>query len=75
MKLHEKAKEMSVKAGELLVFLQGLNQDIRGVNQQLSDNQLTLCDSFVKKLESGKEFLCVAVSKDNQLKLLKIQMP
>jgi hypothetical protein len=58
MKLHEKAKELNLKANELISFLQKSgHEEVKGINQILSEEQLLTADSYyMTSFPSSKNF-------------------
>ena len=83
MKLHEKAKELGVKAKDLIKYLNDAGFDIRSPNQELSDNEITASNNLLSSPES-KHFdnealeitnnsLAISLDKDtNTLKLMRL---
>ena len=53
MKLHEKAKELGVKTGDLLRYLQDADYEIKSPNQLLTDEQLLAANKIIDAPESS----------------------
>ena len=79
MKLHEKAKELGVKAKDLIKYLNDAGSDIRSPNQELTDIEVLDANNMISSPES-KNFkqdtdeVVLTVSKDRVKGVFKVSL-
>jgi hypothetical protein len=79
MKLHEKAKELGVKAKDLIAYLNDGGANIKSPNQELSAEESSQANKLVEMPSSknhvrGKVFTSVGVSNDNEVILFRTEV-
>jgi hypothetical protein len=79
MKLHEKAKELGVKAKDLITFLNDGGATIKSPNQELTESESNQANKLIELPSSknhvkGKIFTSVGVSNDNEVVLFRTEV-
>lgn len=79
MKLHEKAKELGVKAKDLIKYLNDAGSDIRSPNQELSDIEVVDADNMIsmpasKAFVATTSMLAVMLVSDKIVEIRRVQV-